>query len=244
MRDQRPTACGFATPPRRLDGRNDYSGGIIQRNSYQLLSPAGRNGNRGQTVLFSPREIEVCNVIEDAGTKRPLVLVIDAETDVLEEVNKVLTAAEFECCCCTTADEAIAAAELNPPDLIICDLNLHGEAAAETCRRIKRQPGLEQVPVMFLSAAQRPDIIRRSHATGDGAYCLRKPFAPKVLVELIDHALALWRGKRPRWLDSLADFPICRRRLPSPIFRVWQHNRRRESPPTVARLLPLDGRVQ
>ena len=32
-----------------------------------------------------------------------------------------------------------------------------------------------------------PDIIRRSHAVG-AAYCLRKPFDPVVLLELIDKA--------------------------------------------------------
>ena len=185
-----PAVCGFAAHC-RLDGRNDYSDGIIQGISYQLLTLVGRNGNRGQAVLFSPMKIEVCNVIEDSGTKRPLVLVIDAETEVLEEVNQALSDAGFECCCCTTAEEAVAAAESNPPDMIICDVNLHGETAAETCQQIKRQPGLEEVPLMFLSSAQRPDIIRRSHATGDGAYCLRKPFAPKVLVELIDQALGV-----------------------------------------------------
>ena len=37
---------------------------------------------------------------------------------------------------------------------------------------------------MFLSGAQLPDIIRRSHAA-EGIYCLRKPFDPAVLVELI-----------------------------------------------------------
>ena len=58
-----------------------------------------------------------------------------------------------------------------------------------TCRQINQQPGLEDVPVMFLSGAQLPDIIRRSHQAG-GTYCLRKPFDPTVLVELIDRTLA------------------------------------------------------
>ena len=129
--------------------------------------------------------------MNDTGEKRPLILVIDAEPDVLERFNEALTEAEFECRCCATPQEAVAAALENPPDLIVCDLNLQGEAAVETCEQIKRQSGLEQVPVMFLSGAQRPDIIRRSHIAGEGAYCLRKPFSPKVLVELIDHALGV-----------------------------------------------------
>lgn len=53
---------------------------------------------------------------------------------------------------------------------------------------------MENVPVMFLSNAQRPDVIRRAQGIGSGVYCLRKPFAPKVLVELIDQALTVQVG--------------------------------------------------
>jgi len=133
-------------------------------------------------------------VTKDFGQERPLVLVVDAEQGILESVSDALTETEFECRCCATADEAIAAALMNPPDLIVCDWNLDGENGVETCQRIKRQPGLAEVPVMFLSSAQRPDVIRRSLVAGHGVYCLRKPFAPTVLVELIDQALGLPSG--------------------------------------------------
>mgnify|MGYP003879746461 FL=1 len=72
--------------------------------------------------------------------------------------------------------------------MIICDINLNGESGLELCERIKQSPELRDTPVMFLSGAQIPDIIRRSHAVG-GAYYLRKPFDPDVLLELIDKAM-------------------------------------------------------
>jgi CheY-like chemotaxis protein len=125
------------------------------------------------------------------GQDRPLILVIGGELEVLQEVDELLQGAGFGCCCCSTAEDALAAAEANPPDLIVCDLNLHDESGVETCQRIKQQLGMEDMPVMFLSSAQRPDIIRRSHIAGNGTYCLRKPLAPKVFVELIDQTLGL-----------------------------------------------------
>ena len=126
--------------------------------------------------------------MKDSGQSRPLVLVVDQRREVLDEITTVLGGADFSCRCCTTAEEAIAAAETDPPDLIVCDLNLHGENGLDTCRRIKRRPGMENVPVMLLSGAQLPDVIRRSHPDGC-IYCLRKPPAPKVFIELIDQAL-------------------------------------------------------
>jgi CheY-like chemotaxis protein len=130
-------------------------------------------------------------VTKHFGQERPLVLVIDSEQEVLENVSEVLRGAGFGCCCCTNTEDATAAAIADPPDLIVCDWHLHGENGVETCQQIKQQPGLEDVPVMFLSGVQRPDVIRRAQVIGSGVYCLRKPFAPKVLVELIDQALAV-----------------------------------------------------
>jgi CheY-like chemotaxis protein len=119
---------------------------------------------------------------------QPLILVVDDEPAVLGEVASVLTAAGFACHCCTTADMAIAKARVSSPDLILSDIHLHDHSGLEMCEQIRQIDALRDVPVMFLSGAQIPDIIRRSHAAG-GAYYLRKPFDPDVLVELIHKAL-------------------------------------------------------
>lgn len=128
--------------------------------------------------------------MSDFGNERPLVVAIDDDREVLNEIAAVLTSASFACCCCTTPEEAMAAVQTTPPDLILCDVNLQGESGLELCERIAQLPGLHEVPVMFLSGAQLPDIIRRSYF-GGGIYCLRKPFAPDVLVELIDRVVGV-----------------------------------------------------
>jgi CheY-like chemotaxis protein len=122
------------------------------------------------------------------GQVPPLVLVIDDHRQTLDEVAATLGSANIACHCCTQADEAFAMALRNPPDLILCDTNLFGESGPETCERIRQQPGLHHVPVMFLSTAQIPDVIRRSHDS-TSTYCLRKPFAANVLLGLIDAAI-------------------------------------------------------
>ncbi|MCE5302376.1 MAG: response regulator [Planctomycetaceae bacterium] len=128
--------------------------------------------------------------MKDFRQEQPMVLVVDHERQVLEEVTAVLAAAKIACHCCTTCEEALDAVQATPPDLILCDANLQGESGLDLYDRLRSRPGLEQVPVMLLSGTQLPDIIRRSHAVG-GIYCLRKPFDPNVLIELIDQALGV-----------------------------------------------------
>lgn len=119
---------------------------------------------------------------------RAVILVIDDEASVLGEVAAAVAPAGYICHGCTSAEAATEMARQISPDLVISDINLEGHSGLELCERIKKEPGLEEVPVMFLSGAQVPDIIRRSHAAG-GVYYLRKPFDPEVLVELIEKAL-------------------------------------------------------
>ncbi|NQT36590.1 MAG: response regulator [Planctomycetes bacterium] len=125
--------------------------------------------------------------MNDFQQEKPLVLIVDDEVKVLDEVSAALSAS-FNCRCCTTAEEAIETARTTPPDLILSDINLNGHSGLEMCERIKEDPALHDVPVMFLSGAQIPDIIRRSHAVG-ATYYLRKPFDTQVLLELVDKAL-------------------------------------------------------
>jgi CheY-like chemotaxis protein len=116
------------------------------------------------------------------------VLLIDDEIEVLTGLAKILGAAGYNCHSSCDSESALALAAKVQPELIISDINLAGTSGLGLCEQIKELPGLEDVPVMFLSGAQIPDIIRRAHAAG-GVYYVRKPFDPQVMLELIDKAL-------------------------------------------------------
>jgi len=134
--------------------------------------------------------------------KQPLILVIDDDLEVLGEVAAVLSGAGYVCHCSNSPQAAIQFARDNSPDLIISDIHLGGHSGLDLCEQIKSDETLADVPVMFLSGAQIPDIIRRSHAVG-GTYYLRKPFDPEVLLELVDKAL---------WMPHLVGSHLGRRR--------------------------------
>jgi CheY-like chemotaxis protein len=124
------------------------------------------------------------------ATRRPLILVIDDDAEVLTEVAEVTSAAGYACHGCATGEAAVEFTRSHVPDLIISDTNLEGQSGLALCERLKKDPALRRTPVMFLSRTQVPDIIRRSHSVG-GTYYLRKPLDPMVLVELIDKALRM-----------------------------------------------------
>jgi DNA-binding response OmpR family regulator len=113
--------------------------------------------------------------------------VIAHERDASGSVVPLLEAAGYQCLCSSGAQSAWECVRKATPDLIISDINLAGQSGVALCEELKHSAQLADVPVMFFSATQIPDIIRRSHAAG--TYYLRKPCDPDVLLELIDKAL-------------------------------------------------------
>lgn len=119
---------------------------------------------------------------------KAVILAIDDEAQVLGEVAQALSNTGYAFHCCSTAEAAREQAKQLRPDLIVSDINLGTENGLELIAEIKRDEALADIPVIFLSGAQIPNIIRRAHAAG-GTYYLRKPFDPEVLIELVEKAL-------------------------------------------------------
>ncbi len=120
-------------------------------------------------------------------TDPAVILIVDADPITLTGVAAVLSMSGYECHCASDEEAATKAAKSLPLDLIICDVNLKGVSGLELCKTLRQQPGMSDVPLMFVSSSQRPDIVRRTHDAG-GAYYLRKPFDPEVLIELVNKA--------------------------------------------------------
>lgn len=124
------------------------------------------------------------------AAKKPVLLIIDDDPLTLTAIAAVLDMNDYECHCARDAEAAIKAAKSLPLDLIISDIDLENDNGFELCQRLRSLPGLESVPLLFLSGAQMPDAVRRARDAG-GTYYLAKPFDPHVLIDLVDRTLWL-----------------------------------------------------
>ncbi len=127
-------------------------------------------------------------MMAEIALEKAVVLAVDDEQSILAELKETLGKEDYLCHTCSSMESALAKAQEIKPDLIISDINLEGQSGLDLCEQLRQIDGLEDVPLLFLSGAQIPDVIRRAHAAG-GTYYLRKPFDPGVLLELVDKAL-------------------------------------------------------
>ena len=116
------------------------------------------------------------------------VLAIDDDPAVVADLARILSVGGYACRCCRELSAAVEQFQAEAPDLVIADLGLVGPNGHRLVEAIHREIGYMEVPMMFLSDAQGPDVIHR-HSEAGGAYFLRKPLDVVVLLELVDKAL-------------------------------------------------------
>ncbi len=98
---------------------------------------------------------------DDHGS-RLNILAIDDAADVLGKISAIAAEAGYTCRCVRDAQGARDSVRQATPDLIISAISLAGHSGVAICDELKQQIGHADLPVMFLSAAQGPDIIRRA----------------------------------------------------------------------------------
>jgi cyclic di-GMP phosphodiesterase len=88
----------------------------------------------------------------------------------------------------------IAAASQEPPDLIILDVVMPDMTGYEVCRRLRAEPGLQDIPILLLTSLQDPQVDVLGRGIGE-TFTMSKPSDPEMIVNII--AQVLGRPKAP-----------------------------------------------
>ena len=109
------------------------------------------------------------------------VLVVEDERDIAALVAYHLTRAGYRVSTATSGDNAIESASHERPDLIVLDLMLPGMSGYDVLAEVRRRSGLEDVPVILLTARREEADRVKGLELGADDY-LTKPFSPQELV--------------------------------------------------------------
>jgi CheY-like chemotaxis protein len=112
------------------------------------------------------------------------VLLVDDDPLILEVLRTILDLEEFEVTTATDGGQAIEAVQRQRPDVVVCDVMMPGVGGLEVCRVLKAARDTADVPVILLTARDRPEDRRAGQDAGCDAY-LTKPFSPLQLIDVI-----------------------------------------------------------
>ncbi len=85
-------------------------------------------------------------------------------------------------------EECLAKAAQNRPDLILLDCMMPQMDGYEACRRLKQDPSLQDIPVIFLTAKAQEREVKKGLSLGSFGFLI-KPFNPITLSEEIKQIL-------------------------------------------------------
>jgi len=112
---------------------------------------------------------------------RPKVLVADDAVDTVALVQDLLTMEGYDVIPAYDGEEALRKIRLNPPDVVLLDVNMPRMDGYEACRLLKEDPATAHIPVLILTALAEPDDRVKGLSLGAEDY-LTKPFDHRELV--------------------------------------------------------------
>jgi len=133
--------------------------------------------------------------------RRALILIVDDEVTNIEILNAALED-EYEICFSTSGEEAIRTALTVLPDLILLDVLMPGIDGYEVCRRLKEDPLVADVPIIFTTGLDDQAAEVRGLSLGAIDY-VTKPISPAIVRARVRNHIEL---KRMR--DELAELAV------------------------------------
>ncbi|MES2260210.1 MAG: hybrid sensor histidine kinase/response regulator [Pseudomonadota bacterium] len=124
-----------------------------------------------QRSAADPRQDGTCA----ADAVRGDILVVEDTPASLQLLSKLLTDAGYRVREAPNGELALWSAQAQAPELVLLDIRMPGIDGYEVCSRLKKMPGLGDVPVIFLSAHSDTDDKLRGFQVG-GVDFIAKPF--------------------------------------------------------------------
>ena len=118
------------------------------------------------------------------------ILIVDDTPQNLHLLVDILTKYDYKVRPVPNGKLALSAAEINPPDLILLDINMPDLNGYKVCQELKSNPKTKNIPVIFISAGNEAIDKVKAFAIG-GADYIGKPFQIHEVLMRVKNQLTL-----------------------------------------------------
>lgn len=129
--------------------------------------------------------------------QRDKILIIDDDTQLLSVLTTSLTEDGFDVTAVTTSDEACTIIQQNPPDLILCDINLKTSTmnGFTFFEKVQGNKNLQKVPFIFLTGLTDEELACTGKELGADDF-LMKPISRHTLLSTLHGRLKRFKQLR------------------------------------------------
>lgn len=111
------------------------------------------------------------------------ILIIDDDPVVVKYLMAVFSDNGYATCSATSSMEGFDVVKKEKPDLICLDLQMPGEWGPRFYRKLRKDPGLKDIPIIVVSG------IDGDHAIKNAVAFVKKPFDPEKLVGIVKNTI-------------------------------------------------------
>lgn len=146
-------------------------------------------------------------------SSRPIVMIVDDEIANIELIGAMLED-DYEILFARSGEQAIEIARRSSLDLILLDVMMPGLNGYETCRRLKQDPGLANVPVIFTTGLDAAEAEIEGLSAGAIDY-VTKPVQPASLHRRVSNHIDMKQMRDQLSNLALVDplTGLCNRRM-------------------------------
>ena len=119
-----------------------------------------------------------------------LILIVDDEPMIRHLLNQLLRLDGYVVQEASDGEDAILKVKHKKPDLIVMDYMMPNLDGLSACRELRRQPDMDDVPIIMLSAITKPEIIEKSLNAGANRFLDKTGSIPDGLTNLIHQYLS------------------------------------------------------
>lgn len=123
------------------------------------------------------------------------ILVVDDVVTNVQLLAQALEPAGYEILVAQNGRDALRIAERAQPGLILMDVMMPGLDGVATCRLLKQNPELADIPVIFITALDERESVVKGFTAGGVDYIV-KPFHPEEVLRRVENHLNLHRLAR------------------------------------------------
>lgn len=111
-------------------------------------------------------------LIQLHGGQKPRVLVVDDQPVNIQVIYQIL-ANEYQVFMATSGEQALTFCQKTPPDLILLDIAMPQMDGLETCRKLKEQPQLADIPIIFVTSLEQQAEENQCWQVGGSDFILK-----------------------------------------------------------------------
>jgi twitching motility two-component system response regulator PilG len=120
----------------------------------------------------------------EPNSKRPLVLVVDADEMVRAALKGYLDGEGYDVMAVSSSPEGREVMNLFTPALVIAEVEGEGLPGYDLCAYVKQSPRLKHVPVLLMTSSGYPSDYANAHALG-AMVCMTKPYKQERLGHVV-----------------------------------------------------------